>query len=279
MISRECLIPILLSVVVTCSSAIAAESAGTIEGSILERYRFLLLAEEDPEWELAQLYVDQLSADVTRPVISSLEQCRLRGKVLIKNAEGEVIEPERGNHHFAGVQWLLHNEIGYILLGMAGLRVFLGEREGSWHSINGKYTEAEVEESVLQILLEHGDESKFPGWAVVLGDSAEKLDAMVKRPVWKILRNDRDCQSVGFTGGLQMASFFRAGSTGRAGEAIAVDEPCLAMWSEDRLWISDPLMAGGDMEVTSKKRKLSVTLPKEGKVETIVFADGGKGDR
>jgi hypothetical protein len=72
-----------------------------------------------------------------------------------------------------------------------------------------------------------------------------------------------------------MASFYGPGSTGRELE-VAVDKPCLAMWSEDRLWLCDPTMKGRDISVSWQQREYSVNLPEGGNVEQVAPADADK---
>lgn len=215
------------------------------------------------------------SAKIGDPVVSSLEQCRLNGTVTARINKNAATKLEPGHHDFDSVQWLLHNGIGYIPLNMGGVKVFLGERKGSWHSINRQYDKKETREPVFHILLDHGRDPKSQGWAIVLGTTSEELDAIVKKPAWKILRNDRDCQSIQFGDGLHMASFYGPGSTGRELE-VAVDKPCLAMWSEDRLWLCDPTMKGRDISVSWQQREYSVNLPERGNVEQVAPADADK---
>jgi chondroitin AC lyase len=209
-------------------------------------------------------------------IVSSMEQCWLRGSVTARIGTEKVMEIETGSHYFDNAHWLLHNNIGYVPLNQAGLKVFLGERAGTWHSINRRYEKDKVREPVFQILLDHEKAPKSQGWLVVLSATGQELDAIVNKPIWKIIQNDRDCQSIRFTDGLQMASFYGPGSAGIREAEVTVDQPCLAMWSEDRLWLCDPTMKGRDISVSWKQRKYAVRLPEEGKIEQTAPEDADK---
>ena len=206
------------------------------------------------------------------PLVSALEQCRLRAPATARIDRSGVQDIGPGRHAFDSAEWLLHNGIGYIPLNMAGVRLFTGERTGSWHSINAQYSRDPVREPVFQVLLDHGKRLGGQGWAILLDATREKLDALRAEPAWEILRNDRDCQAVRFRDGLCMASFFAAGSVSGA-RNVEVNEPCLAMWTEDKLWMCDPTMKGRDVSVRWHRREGVVRLPPGGQVRDIVPAD------
>lgn len=205
---------------------------------------------------------------VSGPVVSSLEQCRLRGPVLVRRTISKAEELKPGNYDFNQVRWILHNNIGYVPLNMAGVSVFVGPRDGNWHSIAEQYPATNVKEDMLQILASHGDPAKPVGWAIVIDATAKDLDAVTQTPHWKVLRNDRGCQSVDFRNVLQMAAFFEAGKSGGT-PGVVVDNPCLAMCSADRLWIGDPTMRGSAVSVEWQQKKYSLKLPGGGRTEQL----------
>jgi len=218
--------------------------------------------------------------NIKGPVVSSLEQCRLRGPVITRTNGTKIRRIKPGNHNLVSVRWILHNKIGYVPLNMAAVQVFLGEREGTWHSINRMYGKKKIKAPILQILLDHGKNPTPQGWVIVLGATRQQLDAMIRKPVWKAHRNDDGCQSILFSDGLQMASFYKPGSTGAAprGE-VTVDQPCLAIWSKNRLWLADPTMKGRDVVVRWNQRTYSIDLPQGGRAEQVVPAATDKPPR
>ncbi len=212
------------------------------------------------------------------PVVSSLEQCRLRGPVTVRGSNGVARELKPGTYDFTSPRWILHNNIGYIPLNMAGVRVFLGPREGNWNSINSQYPATTVKEPVFQVLADHGKTQGAQGWIIILGAAPKELDILARDPPWRILRNDRDCQAVRFKGGLRMASFFQPGSSGTTKE-LTVDKPCLAMWTEDRLWLSDPTMGGKVISITWQQKQYTAKVPGGGGIAQLTPADAGKPQR
>ena len=151
---------------------------------------------------------------------------------------------------------------------MAGVNVFVGPREGDWHSIAHQYPAAPVRDNVLQILAKHGKPGEPAGWAILFGATAKDLDAVIRTPHWKVLRNDRGCQSLQFRSAMQMASFFEAGKIG-GNSGLTVDKPCLVMGTPDRLWVGDPTLKGLAVAIHWRQGDYSLKLPGGGKTAQL----------
>lgn len=211
------------------------------------------------------------------PVVSSLEQCRLRGPVNIRTRMGKAENLNPGEHAFKDANrnlplWILHNGIGYLHTGMTGLKISIGNRQGNWRDINQQYDANSVREDVFQILAEHGAGPTPCGWAMFLGATPQILDALATNPQWRILCNDRESQSVQFRDGMRMAAFFVPGSAGPSKE-LTVDKPCLAMWTPQHLRLSDPTMQGQEITVGWQQKTRTFKLPPGNKVLPIAPAD------
>lgn len=208
-------------------------------------------------------------------VVSSLEQCRLRGPVVARTGRTKrQLTP--GQHDLAEAQWILHNRIGYVPLHRARVQVFMGPRTGDWHALANQSSTNLITESVFQLLTEHGPAQGAQGWAILLDATEQDLDLMVRNPPWRVIRNDRDGQCLVFADGLRMASFFAPGSVGNAPE-LSVNKPCLALWNKDAVWLCDPTMAGGEVALDWQQQKRVVKLPSGGtaaKVERAAKTPG-----
>lgn len=207
------------------------------------------------------------------PVVSSLEQCRLRGPVSIRTRMAKAVDLNPGEHAFKETNrnlpvWILHNGIGYLPTGMTGINISIGNRQGNWREINQQYDATPVREDVFQILAEHGTGPAPCGWAMILGATPQILDALATNPQWRILRNDRECQAMQFRDGMRMAAFFVPGSAGPSKE-LTVDKPCLAMWAAQRLRLSDPTMQGQEINVGWQQKTRSFKLPSGNKALPI----------
>jgi chondroitin AC lyase len=210
-------------------------------------------------------------------IFTSIEQCRLRGPILMSVGDSTILELEEGLYRRDDVRWILHNGIGYIPIGWPVIRVHLADATGSWDAINARYEYEEVSEPVLRIGLEHGTDLWPVGYAIVLGADEDLLDAVSGYPDWEILRSDRQCQGIRFGGGagcktdrkISMAAFYGPGSIPVNG-GLRVTKPCLAMWTHDRLWLSDPTNQGTELVVIWDDKKYNAVLPMGGGVKEII---------
>jgi chondroitin AC lyase len=196
---------------------------------------------------------------------TSLEQCHLKGEVRLGQSGKETVL-EKGLHHLENIDWILHNNIGYLPLAPSNSMVYIGQRAGNWGSINQRYGKDASQESIFQISIEHESEFPLKGWVVVLDADPQKLNLCSKNPSWIILENNSSLQAINFSEGLTMSSFRGAGSIGlQPDRKLTVDQPCLAIWSHDHLWLNDPTQKGFTMNVHWQKQQHFISLPKGGK--------------
>ncbi len=207
---------------------------------------------------------------------TSVEQRRLRGPVRLA-AGGEALSLDAPDGTSREAAWVLHDGVGYLPLGGGRLRVRVERASGSWHAINDQYENETVRESVVSIWLEHAKEPAAGGFAIVLDVDADRLAKLAERPAWRVLRNDRDVQHIRFDDSLEMAAFYAAGSASADGgdAGLRVDRPCLAMWSDESLWLCDPTHAGGRVRIATPGDSREVDLPVGGRTVRIAGGRGG----
>jgi hypothetical protein len=112
----------------------------------------------------------------------------------------------------------------------------------------------------------HNSKPPLKGWVVVLDADPQKLNQCSQNPSWKIIENNSSIQAITFSEGLTMSSFRGAVSIGlQPDEKLAVDQPCLAIWNHDHLWLNDPTQKGLTMNVHWQKQEHFINLPKGGK--------------
>ena len=148
-------------------------------------YMICLLADVGHSTDAARDGRDPLGADA---VVTSVEQCRLQGAVVVAEKSESSTMPSRkqsvapGTHRFKNVAWVLHNSIGYLSLDDTAWNVYIGEARGSWSAINSRYHDPNesVVENVLRIQIPHGSEQSPQGYAIVLGGDRESIDALAR---------------------------------------------------------------------------------------------------
>ncbi|MEQ8766433.1 MAG: polysaccharide lyase family 8 super-sandwich domain-containing protein [Planctomycetota bacterium] len=202
------------------------------------------------------------------PLATALEQCRSREAPLLGLPSGRSSRLE-GEDPFEGpVDWVLHAGIGYLPLSGAPLRVSASYQEGTWASINSRYSEETelIREPVLRVSMRHVD-GLPSGFALLLDVDEAALRALTTRPRFRVLRNDDHCQAVHFANGLVMAAFLSASELRIPGEEpirLSVDRPCLALLSADSLHLVDPTQAGSPISIGWGEAELERTLPEGG---------------
>lgn len=119
-------------------------------------------------------------------------------------------------------------------------------------------------------MLLHADATPASGYAVACVSSAAEGRNIVRHPVWKVVRNDRECQAVVFQDGTIMAAFGSGGSADVGeGKQLSLSRPGLVLVSSGKIWVSDPARTGGSVTVRFGDLQRVVTLPADGSTMEI----------
>jgi len=151
-----------------------------------------------------------------------LDQCR---------KQGDVVKGDR---------WVWHSGLDYIILGRDKLSVSEREASGSWQSINQSLPATPVKDSVFMPVVYHRGGAISSGYVITACPPGE-AGALVKNPLWKVLRNDTTCQAVRFADGVTLCAFWRPGVLKAGhGKKLQADKPCLMLLSADKVYVSHP---------------------------------------
>ncbi|PHN04494.1 polysaccharide lyase family 8 super-sandwich domain-containing protein [Flavilitoribacter nigricans] len=157
-----------------------------------------------------------ITARGSAPVVTTLNQCHLRGDVVVHNAEGTLSLP-RGTHDLKRVEWVLHDSIAYFLQAPATVQVSNETATGSWWGISHQSTTSReaLQMPVFKLWVDHGSRPGNESYAyTVLPAVDEKTAADYQRdPQVEILSNTPDLQAVRHQG-LQLiqAVFYKSGT-------------------------------------------------------------------
>lgn len=176
-----------------------------------------------------------------------LDQCRKQGDVV------------------KGDKWVWHSGLAYILLGREKLNVFAGEASGSWQSINQSQPATLIKDSVFMPVVYHRAGKTFSSGYVVTACPQGEVGALVRDPLWKVLRNDTTCQAVRFADGVTLCAFWQPGSVRPGhGHDVRVDGPCLVLLSGDKLYVSNPAHIRSTITVSFGGKSRRMILPEDG---------------
>jgi len=177
-----------------------------------------------------------ISSPAEYPVVTTLNQCRLRGQVAWGTAgPGSAVQRlQRGSRPLHQPAWVWHDGVGYVFLHPAAVHLWADQREGSWWEINHEASKEPVALDLFCLWIDHGRRPNNAAYAYLVapGKRPEDMSALAAGPPVKVLRNDADCQAVEHAAlGVAAAAFYRPGNVSPLGvPALSVHTPCLALW-------------------------------------------------
>lgn len=205
--------------------------------------------------------------NVSGNVYTALDQCRWQGDVTVNNIKTIL---DSGSHHVSNVKWIHHSGIAYIPLQPASFDIRLKEVSGRWSSINVSESDTLVKEKVFTPIMLHDLSADSTGYAIALCKTPKQAKLIAEKPTWKVIRNDKDCQSVLFGDGIIMVAFYSPSGLRISDQInIKADKPCLILINKNHLFVSDPSHTGIEVSITFNNRIFKVALPADGTTKKI----------
>jgi len=200
-----------------------------------------------------------ITSSTTNPIVTTLNQCLLRGPVRV-SAAGTVATQPNGDTLVPDVAWVAHDSVGYVFPTPTAVRISNTSRSGSWSLITAYASTATVTKDVFTLGLEHGTAPANAGYAYVVlpgADEAATATFAAQNPI-TILANTPQLQAARIASlHLNAAAFFAPGSvTLKPGITVTSDQPALVLIHE--------LSAGLDITVaepTQLLTTLTLTVP------------------
>ena len=108
------------------------------------------------------------------------------------------------------------------------------------------------------------------GYAIALCKTSKQAKTLAEKPTWKVIRNDKDCQSVLFNDGIIMVAFYSPSGVKISNQTnIKADKPCLIIVNKSNLYVSDPSHKGISVAITLNDHVFNISLPKDGTTKKI----------
>lgn len=207
-----------------------------------------------------------IASSLDVPVLSTVNQCLLRGNVLVQQA-GSRHAPVTSRSELANVSWVWHDGIGYLFPNPATATVGPAPQTGAWRDVFTADSDTPITKDVFSLWLDHGVKPAEAGYAYLIlpGTSPSQLAAYEQRPDVQFLANTAELQAVR-CGKLTMAVFYKAGQLDYAsGKTLAVNQPCLVMLRETDgepvLTVADPTQKALSLDVVLHGKALTFPLP------------------
>ncbi|MBC8039812.1 MAG: discoidin domain-containing protein [Opitutaceae bacterium] len=211
--------------------------------------------------------------NVTLPVNSTVNQARLGGAVTISATAGESTFPV-GESAPAGLSWVFHDNVGYLLPAGGNVTVARKAQSGSWREINDDLPSTTLTKDVFSLWFNHGTAPVNDTYAAVVvpASTRTQFDAFRTDNPIGILANTSAIQAVRHSSRqLVQAAFFQAGTlTTPQGLIVTVTQPCLVMvdqaTSPATVTVADPTQELVSVQMTITEpgqapRALNYTLP------------------
>jgi len=140
-----------------------------------------------------------ISSDTSLPVVTTLNQCLLKGNVIALSGNLKV-SLKRSDFKLRGVKWILHDNTAYIFPDTLTANLMNKTATGSWYGINHQSDspKEEVSKDVFKLWIDHGRHPVSAGYQYIVVPSItekELIDNPGNRGI-QILANNRDVQAV-----------------------------------------------------------------------------------
>lgn len=220
-----------------------------------------------------------IGSETRHPVVTTVNQCLLRGEVTVKDKAGVRTMP-RGNRVLEGAQWVYHDGLSYIFPSPVSVSLSDEPAEGSWFRVNRQTDSSKeiVSKDIFKLWLEHGKQPQEATYQYVV-KPVKSADAIPSRLPVEILSNTKDLQAVNHPGlGIAYAVFYRSGKlTVAEGLEIELDSPGMVMLRYSgkevkTIFASDPSRTLGKLHLTVNGRNVAIDLPQSvyaGKSATV----------
>jgi len=270
------------------SAFVGGASDGTVGAATFQLARQTLRARK--AWFFFSNVVVCLGTDIRcaadDPVVTTLNQCRLRGPVTVGASNG-ARQVEAGDT-LLDARWVWHDGIGYLLDKAAKVRLANVARTGNWKRISGQSPADPVTEHVFLLALSHGVRPLGADYAyAVLPDtSLEAMPSLAGKRPFEVAANSAQVQAVFHSGDAALGLVFHeAGEFAAQGWRVAVDRPCVLVLRQEKdgghVATADPAAGSGAVRLEislpqQPARTVSIKLPEglHAGASTIVRLDG-----
>ena len=175
-----------------------------------------------------------ISSDSNYPVSTTLNQCFLRGDVLVMQGNDKVIL-KRGENQLKSVRWVFHNGVGYLFPKPMDVNVLNDTTSGSWYTINHQSDSPKdiITKDVFKVWMDHGKKpqnSKYQ-YIVIPFTTEQEMTSSRNNSLVEILSNTIDIQAVRcLQTELCQIIFYKAGEIKICDElTVGIDIPGIVM--------------------------------------------------
>lgn len=201
-----------------------------------------------------------LNSSTSRSVVTTLEQSRLMGDVVISSAN-DIKTLQRGKHQPEKTSWVYHNKTGYLFHTQQNICLSNEEAKGSWFQINRQTDSSKeiVKEDVFKLWIDHNAHLNNATYEYVVmpNTTQEAIASYSSNPLITTVINTDELQSVWHKSlNMGYAVFYKSGVITFPGNIeLTSDSPGMVMVSCDNkgkikeITVADPSRKLGRMHL------------------------------
>ncbi|MCX6344672.1 MAG: glycoside hydrolase family 88 protein [Armatimonadetes bacterium] len=213
--------------------------------------------------------------EVTAPVTTSINQCRLRGDVRISFKNKTEIA-QTGSRTDDNANFIEHDGMRYTFLQPQRVTLSNQKQTGNWSKVQktDSTPKADVTQDVFSLYIDHGAKPDAATYAYSISPIT------TKEPKPEILSNTEKLQAVR-AGNIVSAILYAPGSVEYAsGQKLELDAPCALLLNmfgkRPSITLSDPTHALKSIIITLNGYQQTITLPTGGGVgRSVTFSPNG----
>lgn len=228
-----------------------------------------------------------IHSDENTDVSTTLNQSLSGGKIIVKTRKGQRVITKAGEAiDGKDINWIYHDNTGYIILQKNSVHVSEDKQTGNWGLIYNQGDPAPVTGQVFNLWIDHGNAPTNGSYAymVLPGITLKSLASLDRHPSIEIIQNDTMLQAVQYpTEKIMQAVFYHAGKVNLDKQTILwADSPCLLIAKQFndgfKLIVSAPPEQGEGVTLDAngfpiKKEHLQDDKTERGK-EVVLFLHG-----
>jgi chondroitin AC lyase len=158
------------------------------------------------------------------------------------------------------IHWLWHDNIGFIIPGDQEFNYKKSLRKGDWSKIDKVSTDQVKKDFVFSVYLGHNQHNTY-AYIVNPDCKLAEMEKMTGSGGVKILSNTTDVQAIHYSEGI-MAVFYKPAALNiSSGETIRVNQPCVLIYNQKGIWVSDPTRKLKSVQIQIGGKTTNVTLP------------------
>lgn len=209
---------------------------------------------------------NNISSNSNDTVVTTVEQCQMQGRVIAKTQKASITLPN-GSYKTKNIDWILHNNNGYLFIDNKNIRVSNKMETGKWSNcvISTSYPKEEIALNMFSIEIMHGvnpSQGQY-AYAIIPGTNEKQMNQYLSKPFFHIIANNPEVQAVeNANHTIVYITFYQAGKLLLTEQKdIKVSQPCMLIIKNEKLFVSDPSRRLDDIKIEYNGSLIELALP------------------